>query len=40
MKFGKAPQAAETFGHSSDEKNAELVKTTKSRASLVVQMDP
>ena len=40
VQFGKDPQGAETFVHSSDEKNAELVKTTKSRASLVVQMDP
>ncbi|WP_419921229.1 nucleoside/nucleotide kinase family protein [Candidatus Poriferisodalis sp.] len=38
--FGKAPQAAESFVYSSDDKNAELVEATKSRASAVVQMDP
>ncbi len=39
VQFGKAPQAAKSFVHSSDEKNAELVETTKPRASFVVQMD-
>ena len=39
MRYGKSRLEAERFVHSSDEKNAQLVRATRNRADFVVSMD-
>ena len=36
--FGKAPEAARAWAHGTDQRNAELVESTRGRADLVIQL--
>lgn len=40
VRYGRTPSDAELFVRESDERNAALIKTTRDRADVVVEMDP
>ena len=39
IKFGKSPEAAQSWAHGTDERNAELVESTRSRADVIISLE-